>query len=361
MNFFETKYNSDDYFGEFHLYVDLITKLNNGNIVIIIHNSKKRKIEGAAIRIYDSKLKKILEIYININSECTQFYELRNGNMVYKFKYKIFIIKNILQHKKFIVLQNIRINEIYQLESSNKSFELKNEKLLLFDREKIIIYNKIKNKYEFECEENNLKNIIDCVEIKNNILLILSRNLYFYNINTKQIISSFYLLNLKETKMEMNSYMCCILKLKKNKNMFVVSYGRYTLLFDSIKLKLISKLSKRKEVISTEYTGKNQIFELEDGSILLKDYFLKKITINNKGIENNYDFTSIYRFKIEDKMIKNYYSGRGELSNVVYIFPIKGEIIIAISDKIEFLGLGGKKSIVKTNKKYKNLKDLLNN
>ena len=44
--------------------------------------------------------------------------------------------------------------------------------------------------------------------------------------------------------------------------MFVVSYGRYTLLFDSIKLKLISKLSKRKEVISTEYTGKNQIFEL---------------------------------------------------------------------------------------------------
>ena len=91
LNFCKTKYNSDEYFKGFYsnyyfLYSDIITKLKTGNLVIIIHTCKKRKIEGATIKIYNLKLQKIFEIYININISLKNFYELKNGNMVCEFK-----------------------------------------------------------------------------------------------------------------------------------------------------------------------------------------------------------------------------------------------------------------------------------
>ena len=69
--------------------------------------------------------------------------------------------------------------------------------------------------------------------------------------------------------------------------------------------------------------------------------------------------TDIFRFKIENNSIKNFYEKSGKLNNVNFIFPINNEILVAVSGEAEFLGFGrGEKTVIKTDKKYKNLKDL---
>ena len=360
MNFYETKYK------EIQNINDLIySKMNNGNI--LLHYNYKIKNQSSEkhrwkriveIKVYNQKLELIYENQLHNFKKfscfpCYEFFELMDGNMIYNTKYSIYIINNILKSKKIFILQNIEKEELFKVR------ELKNNDILLFNEQTIELYKKEEEKYVKYHDINVGRRIKDCTSVNKKTIAILKNyqgkgKVIFYNLNNKQITFVF-----SENKGEIYSF----INLKNNPNLFVVSCVNQILLFDMKKFKIIQIINKKKRYIldkeNKEYINSlssqsyyPQIFELDDGSILIKES-----CSNENGM---FVIDIIDRYKIENNLLKNYYSSNGQLDSCKFIIPFNNEIIgCYYGISLKFMRVGTKKVNIKLNNKSKNLKDLL--
>lgn len=340
----------------------VFSKMNNGNILFHYHSKTRIKKpersywkKDVIIKIFNQKLEVIYEHQLkNFKNflclkDVNEIFELSDGNMIYNAEYTIYIIKIILKEKKILILQTIEIGdyEIFKIR------ELKNNDLLFFNNKLIKIYKKSENEYIKNYEIFFGEKIINCIPINKRIISILKNisgkgKVIFYNLCLKQIILVYE---------ENNEEILSFIKLKNNPNFLVVSSQTRMILFDIKKFKIIQILNKNIKFINKnghinynldfEISYRAQIFELDDGSVLIKEKYSNQIEI-----------IIVARYKIENNLLKEIFFNK--LDYCKFIIPFNNEIIGCYSGiDVKFFKIGNKKSNIQLNKKYKSLKELL--